>query len=262
MTLRVAHQPAGSDHRFIYVASLARKFFGQAKYHANALRRSAYSSAESDSLASVTEKSVIPSIARGSRGFTLVEVIVALAVLSLIMLATVSGFRTLGNTARVLDARIDKTDELRSVASFLRDALENSVVGSESGGEESLTLGGFQEQTSVSYFSVKDNAVVWRSKLMFGENFGGSYFLRLAKQGEQLVLQWQAPQGRTAPETWNKSPSRTVLRKVEEFSVAYRMQAGGEWIEREPIDTAPALVRLTVKANGKYWPEMIMRVQR
>ena len=41
---------------------------------------------------------------RQSRGFTLVEVIVALGILSLIMLATVSGYRTLGNTASTIDS--------------------------------------------------------------------------------------------------------------------------------------------------------------
>ena len=64
-----------------------------------------------------------------ARGFTLVEVIVALAILSLVMLATVSGFRTLGNTATTISRMTDRSDELRSVSSFLRDAFENSVTG-------------------------------------------------------------------------------------------------------------------------------------
>ena len=36
----------------------------------------------------------------------------------------------------------DRTDELRSVSAFLRDALENLVVGAESGGGDELTFGG------------------------------------------------------------------------------------------------------------------------
>ena len=77
-----------------------------------------------------------------SAGFTLVEVIVALGIFSLIMLATVSGYRTLGNTASTITRMTDRTDELRSVSAFLRDALENSVVGTESGGGDEMTFGG------------------------------------------------------------------------------------------------------------------------
>ena len=57
-------------------------------------------------------------------GFTLVEVIVALGIFSLIMLATVSGYRTLGNTASTINHMTDRTDELRSVSTFLREAFE------------------------------------------------------------------------------------------------------------------------------------------
>ena len=57
-----------------------------------------------------------------AQGFTLVEVMVSLAILSLVMLVTVSGFRTLGNTATSISAMTGRTDELRSVSMFLRDA--------------------------------------------------------------------------------------------------------------------------------------------
>ena len=67
-------------------------------------------------------------------------------IFSLIMLATVSGYRTLGNTASTITRMTDRTDELRSVSAFLREALENSVVGAESGGGDELTFGGSSSQ--------------------------------------------------------------------------------------------------------------------
>ena len=131
---------------------------------------------------------------RQSRGFTLVEVIVALGILSLIMLATVSGYRTLGNTASTIDRMTDRTDELRSVSAFLRDALENSVVGTESGGGDEMTFGGSASGAGpVAFFKVTEGSLEWRAKILFGEAYGGSYFLRLAKQQDELVLQWQGP---------------------------------------------------------------------
>ena len=62
-----------------------------------------------------------------SRGFTLVEVMVAISVVALIMLTTVAGFRTLGNTASTISLMTDRSNEMRSVSTFLRDAFENSV---------------------------------------------------------------------------------------------------------------------------------------
>ncbi|EED35055.1 general secretion pathway protein J, putative [Luminiphilus syltensis NOR5-1B] len=196
------------------------------------------------------------------QGFTLVEVVVALAVLSLVMLTTVTGFRTLGNTAGTLNTMTDRIDEMRSVSSFLRDAMENSVVGGESGGSSGLTVGGYQTQTPVAFFRVRDEAVEWRSKVLFGEAYGGSYFLRLAQKDDELVLQWQEPEGNLEPDDWSESPSRTVLSGVDTFEIAHRSQPEADWLVNEPTDEAPSMVRLVIAAGGKFWPDLIMRVQR
>ena len=72
-----------------------------------------------------------------SRGFTLIEVVVSLAILSLVLLGTVTGLRTLGNTQVSLERVTQRADEVRTVSAFLRDLMESAVVGSGSGG---LTL--------------------------------------------------------------------------------------------------------------------------
>ena len=72
-------------------------------------------------------------------GFTLVEVMVALTILSLVMLVTVTGFRTLGNTQGAITRLTGRVDEIRSVSSYLRDLFESTVVGEDYGG---FTAGG------------------------------------------------------------------------------------------------------------------------
>ena len=69
-----------------------------------------------------------------SRGFTLIEVVVSLAILSLVLLGTVTGLRTLGNTQVSLERVTQRADEVRTVSAFLRDLMEAAVVGSGSGG--------------------------------------------------------------------------------------------------------------------------------
>ena len=48
------------------------------------------------------------------RGFTLVEVMVALTILSLVMLATVTGLRTLANTQVAIERMTSRVDEVRT----------------------------------------------------------------------------------------------------------------------------------------------------
>ena len=201
-----------------------------------------------------------------ARGFTLVEVIVALAILSLVMLATVSGFRTLGNTATTISRMTDRSDELRSVSSFLRDAFENSVTGEgpgESASDASLSFGGNSGMSPVPvrYLKLAPAAVEWRSKVLFGEAYGGSYFLRLAKREQRLELQWQDPEGKPEPEDWAGSPSREVLDGVQQFEVWHRMSPSAPWQQTVQEDELPSHVKLVIKANDKFWPDLVMRVQ-
>ena len=72
-------------------------------------------------------------------GFTLVEVVVALTILSLIMLATVTALRTLANTQGTLERVTARIDEVRTVSGFLRDLMEAAVVG-EGGSGGGLAL--------------------------------------------------------------------------------------------------------------------------
>lgn len=200
---------------------------------------------------------------RRSQGFTLVEVIVALGIFSLIMLATVSGYRTLGNTASTITRMTDRTDELRSVSAFLRDALENSVVGAASGGNSEMTFGGSSiDQGPVSYFKVTNGGLEWRAKILFGEAYGGSYFLRLAKLDEELVLQWQDPQGGIEPGSWQGASQRKILDDLQSFEVWTRMDAQSKWTRGDVDRDTPSHVKVVIKANDRYWPELIMVVQR
>lgn len=73
-----------------------------------------------------------------NRGFTLVEVMVALSILSLLLLATISALRTFGNTQVSVEKLTNRVDEVRTVSGFLRDTLQSAVVGTRRSG---LSLG-------------------------------------------------------------------------------------------------------------------------
>lgn len=190
------------------------------------------------------------------RAFTLVEVMVATTILSLLMLATVTALRTLGNTGTALERVTSRVDEVRTVSTFIRDLLESALISGNPGG---LSLGG--GSGAETFFGYGEDYLELNSAVMFGEGFGGSYRVRLGREGAQLVLRWQEiPPPGTEPD-WAGTPSRVVVSGLEEFALAVREDFVSEWqADGDPLRN-PVLVRLQIKASGRYWPDLIARVQ-
>jgi general secretion pathway protein J len=193
------------------------------------------------------------------RGFTLVEVVVALGVLSLILLATVSALRTFANTQVSLDRLARQVDEVRTVSGLLRDMLASAVPGKKRAG--GLSLGGGTSE--LAYFEGDSSSLAWKASALFGESFGGTLLLRLVKEDDLLMLYWQEPNANSRVVQWGNSTSRVIVNGIEEFSVEFKPELNLEWQIGDWVDLgAPALVRLSIKADGRHWPDLIMQVQR
>jgi general secretion pathway protein J len=190
--------------------------------------------------------------------FTLVEVLVATTILSLIMLTTVTALHTLANTHGTVEKMTDRVDEVRSVSAFLRDILESTVVGSESSG---LSLGGAGAAGDTSHFRHGVDFLEMKSTILFGEGYGGSYLVRVGKEGTELVLRWQETPVNGAILNWAEMPSRVVIGQLEEFTVATQMEYGSGWSDQWSEGESPSLVLLKIKAAGRSWPALVMQVQ-
>jgi general secretion pathway protein J len=193
----------------------------------------------------------------GNRGFTLVEVVVALSILSLLMLAVISALRTFGNTQASLEKLTDRVDQMRTVSGFLRDTLQSAVVGTRA---SSLSLGGIPPESS--YFNGDSSSLEWKAPILFGEGYGGTFLVRVGREQDRLVLRWQEPTRDDEDIEWDDTPSRDLLQGVEEFSVSYRAEFGEPWQKQWHEQNSPALVRMGIKAAGRYWPDLILQVQR
>ena len=193
-----------------------------------------------------------------SRGFTLVEVIVSLAILSLIMVATISALRTFGQTQTSLDRVIQRIDEVRSVSSFLRDTFESSVVGKSSGG--GLSMGG--GTSAGSYLKGGPTAMDWKAFVQFGEGYGGAFLVRVVRDEDQLKLKWQDIPAKLDNVSWDSAPERVLIENLEELQLDYRKEFASAWQDEWLQQSSPAFVRMTIKAHGRFWPELIFTVQR
>ncbi len=198
------------------------------------------------------------SAGRRQSGFTLVEVVVALSVLSLIMLATISALRTFANTQQSLDRMMGRVDEVRTVSSLLRDLVDSAAMGADGG--EGLTLGGGARDAA--YFAGSDGILMFKANILFGENFGGEYVLRFSREDSALVMRWQASNGDSRTIDWSQAASRILVRQVDLFEVAYRPAPQADWVPDWQNGGVPVALRLRLRAAERFWPELIMAVPR
>jgi len=195
--------------------------------------------------------------ARYGGGFTLVEAVVALTILALVMLVTVTALRTLANTQVSVERRTADVDEIRSVSSFLRDLFESAVVGQDSDG-----FGAGGGSRGVTYFRHHREGVELKSTILFGEGYGGSYVVRVAREADALVLRWQELVPGARIQNWSGTQSRVLVAEVEELAVSTKREHLGSWLEFDDSDALPALLRLQMKSRGRPWPDLIFNVQR
>jgi general secretion pathway protein J len=171
------------------------------------------------------------------------------------MLATITGLRTLANTQLTLGRMTERVDGMRAVSSFLRDTLESAAVGS---GGSGLALGGGGRDSA--YFEMTPDSLAWKSTILIGEYFGGSYLLRVAREDDLLVLRWQEGDTSGQPVDWSLARERTLVEGLQDFEVAWRENGQDGWRQEWQKGDKVGAVRLQVKAANRYWPELIMQV--
>ena len=191
-----------------------------------------------------------------ARGFTLMEVIVALALLSLLTLATVAAMRTFGNTRATLEDITGRVDDVRIISQFLRDEISSALPVARVGGtEEGL------EDAYGTYFYGDSSRIVWVAPMLGGAGMGGAFAMHLALVENRLELMWH-PYLRDVDEVdWSGVKRRVLLEEVEEFSLGYLMFYGQEWEEEwTGEDRLPVSVRLNLRSKERYWPELVIRL--
>lgn len=191
------------------------------------------------------------------RGLTLVEVVVALAVLSLIVLALGASLRGISQSAERVDQRVEAIDEMRVAVGFLQDLLGRTSPLRAPGPERVLLFDG---QTS---------SLAWVAVMPARFGAGGRHAFRLAAEvlddgSTALVLRhapW-APDAGAFPD-WSAAEPRVLVREVERLALAY----GGQGVESGwqpdwPVkDRLPPRVRLALGTAAGDWPLVVLPVR-
>ncbi|WP_284410829.1 prepilin-type N-terminal cleavage/methylation domain-containing protein [Acidovorax sp. SUPP3334] len=191
------------------------------------------------------------------RGFTLVELLVVITLLSLVMLALGSALRTTAQTEERVDRRLLNTDELRVASGFLRSVLGRVSLQKRAG------VNSIDE--SPYFFVGLPEEMAWVGVMPARYGVGGRYHFRLSVMsrgsGSALVLRYLPwIDGGGAPD-WEQAASYVLVEGVTGFSLSYENANeeppvwGAPWTL---IDRLPQRVSIAIRATSGMWPDIVV----
>ncbi|MDR0635275.1 MAG: prepilin-type N-terminal cleavage/methylation domain-containing protein [Azoarcus sp.] len=198
----------------------------------------------------------------GAPGFTLIEVIIALTLMSLIMLGLVSAFATLGKTAARLDAHAGKSGREWLLGEFLRATLSSSV-----GQQIKRRL---PDQSEAIHFRGGPAMLQWLGSMPARYGVGGLHLFLLetepGESGARLMLHY-APYIKDAPPGAATDSVQVLAEHLADIRITYqshptRPDEEATWHESwEDPENLPARVRIELTAtDGAAWPPMLVTV--
>jgi prepilin-type N-terminal cleavage/methylation domain-containing protein len=170
---------------------------------------------------------------RSSRwdGFTLLEMLVSIAILGLILVALTSGVRFAGNAWVLQQKRRARQGDADAVQHVLRQMLQ-----------------------SASGIRGSDRALAFTGKLPAALARGGLFDIALNGSGNRLTLSWHA-HSKVAPPDQGEAE---LLNGITDFQLSYFRPPDG-WQPAAKAKTPPALVRITLRLpGGQQWPALVI----
>ncbi len=196
------------------------------------------------------------------RGFTLLELLVVMSLLSLIMVGLVSALRSMAQTESRIDQRLERLDEIRVARTFLQQTL---------GRVSAMTLDapGASGKRVVSFAATPDS-LSWVGIMPARPSVGGRHFFRLAIEdtatGRDLVLRFLSWTPDIAFPDWSTAESRVLVSGISQITVqAKGMPPTGQYVSQAwpvgwqdgwPVaEVLPEQVRLGLVDPQGDWPE-------
>ena len=149
------------------------------------------------------------------RGFTLLELLVVMALLSIIMVGLVSSLRTMAQTELRIDQRLQKLDEVRVARAFLQQTLTRISASL-------MDAPGALGKKVVS-FSATPQSLTWVGIFPARPNVGGRYYFRLAVEDDGaepgLVLRFFPWNPDMVYPAWSTAQARVLIVGIKRFNV-------------------------------------------
>ncbi|WP_313235022.1 prepilin-type N-terminal cleavage/methylation domain-containing protein [Delftia acidovorans] len=193
------------------------------------------------------------------KGFTLLELLVAFALMSLLVLGLAGAMSTVSSTSQRVESRLDLADQQRVHSGFLRAVLGNISAVKRQGGT-------FKPNQSQFVFSGAGDSIEWLGYLPPGAGAAGRQHMRLdvgplADGSAGLVLHFMPWQGPEVDPNWGQAQTYVLERDVQGFVLSYRDAGRGDWLPAwtEPR-YLPAAISVRVATRQGGWPLLAVAV--
>ena len=204
---------------------------------------------------------------KAERGFTLIEVLIALTLLSLLMLALTGAMRAMGQTSERVEQRIEAEDDYRIAQAFLRDILGQASARVS---DQSAAGGGLRDV----FFAGQPDALVWIGIMPARHGLGGRHYMRLALEpdasGTHLVLRYAPWNGAPAFADWATAEARILVRDVQGLHLRYQHPLSGAWQPSWSPSSdlppginlyLPSAIELAVDGPVPAWPPVVVALR-
>ena len=185
-------------------------------------------------------------------GFTLVEIMVSLAILSMVVLATLTAFRSFADTQTRLEQLTQRNEEMRLVGNFLRQTIGQALP---------LRLEAVPDGVSnSSHFHGEAHELLWVAPMLRGTSQrSGLHAMRLFLDPQRrLILQLQPYVGPNHLPEWDSHTPQVLLEHVDTFKLAYRTQDEPWEQEWDWQQDSPTHVMLELTVRERSWPRMVI----
>lgn len=187
-------------------------------------------------------------------GFTLLEVLVVMSLLSVVMLALGSALRTVAQTEERIDERLARADEMRIAVGFMRATLgrvsARKVAPPPPGALSVMFSGG-------------TDSVAWVGVMPARYGAGGRFFFRLGLEPDNaqtaLVIRFAPWADSASFPDWTRADFRILVRNATRLTLGYldSEPSPAQWSAAwAPFDRIPNQLQLEIETTAGAWPSL------
>ena len=198
---------------------------------------------------------------RGVAGFTLVEILVAITLLALVMVALGAALRGMVQTENRVSDRLTRVDDFRTGSGFLK-----SIAG-RVWAQKALSVQG--QAQAAFFFQGGPAGMAWVGVMPPRDGAGGRYFFRLAPKSVEgrsaLVIRFIPWSDLPGFPDWSKSDARVLATDLTDFSISYEddQSEPRQWGPAWPFpDRLPGRVNIKVTTASSGWPDLVLPLRQ
>ncbi|MGB3451618.1 MULTISPECIES: prepilin-type N-terminal cleavage/methylation domain-containing protein [unclassified Simplicispira] len=193
-----------------------------------------------------------------SRGFTLLELLIALAITAAVVTLMFAGFGVIGRTEERNQRLIDRTEHMLVVSQWLGRKFDTLRLLSRKDGA-----------SIVNFFSGTAAGAIWVAPLPERGEAGGLYVFRitpLRHEDGRIDLSVEALPYDGAPTAldWNRALRETLLKDVQTLQWYYQDGRTSQWVQQWEAgrEQYPARIRVEIADERGDWPAMVFALAR